>query len=46
MSHVTLIQNGYRVVAIGKSYTAYQLDNIMIVKFENGTYKIYEVENG
>ena len=43
MSHITSLKNGYSIVAIGDSFTAYQLDNIMIVKFNDGTYKVYEV---
>jgi hypothetical protein len=43
MSHITLLKNGYSIVAIGDSFTAYQLDNIIIVKFDGGTYKVYKI---
>ena len=42
MTHSILLKHGYKVVFVGKSFTAYQLDNGMLVVWDNGEVKYYE----
>lgn len=45
MSHNILLKHGWELAFEGISFTAYQLGNILYVKWFNGNEKLFEVRN-
>ena len=43
MSHSILLKHGWQVVFNSKSFTAYQLDDTVLVVWATGNYEVYNV---